>query len=104
MHLDSTKRVKRFEPSTFTLATCKPTAAKHNDDNELALSKEAARSAYAARTTPGTTVSGFQSLTSGVDLEALETLIRAWPELPEAVKAGITAMIRATTKPPKNDR
>ncbi len=33
----------------------------------------------------------------------LGSVIRAWPKLPEAVKAGITAMVRATTEPPKKD-
>ena len=29
---------------------------------------------------------------------ALQHLITAWPDLPDAVKAGITAMVQATTR------
>jgi hypothetical protein len=74
-----------LEPTTFTLATCKPTPANGHNDNDLRARDLAARSACAARSAENPLV----------DAE-LRALVDAWPALPDAVKVGILAMVRAS--------
>ncbi len=89
------KRVIGFEPTTFTLATCKPTQANQRTDNDLAIGAAPARSAFSARTTHETADSVDSVPSSSRELDAL---IAAWPKLPEAVRAGIVAMVRASVE------
>jgi len=75
------QRVMGLEPTTFTLATCTPTEAKDRIHNGLDDSTGDARSAIAARSA------------ENPDLRAV---IDAWPDLPDAVRAGILAMVKAS--------
>ena len=84
-----------FEPTTFTLATCKPTEAKSCDDNALQSSEEAARSACAARTEHSTGKTYRDRTEPNADLDAV---VQSWPTLPEAVRAGIVAMVKAARR------
>ena len=78
-----------FEPTTFTLATCKPTTGKSSENNDLANHSTGVRSACAARSA--------RKQPHDADLRAL---IDAWPELPKAIKAGIVAMVNAKLATP----
>ncbi len=86
-HSGQGQRVMGLGPTTFTLATCKPTEAKLNDDNELRDSCAGTCSAFAARST--------ESRPDDTDLMAVAF---AWRSLPAAVRVGIVAMVRAAGK------
>ena len=81
-----------FEPTTFTLATCKPTAANYSNDNDLDSCRDPSRSAFAARAEHFTGEAAQDRVVSKADIDAV---IKAWPDLPEAIRAGIVAMVRA---------
>jgi hypothetical protein len=103
-----------LEPTTFTLATCTPTAASARDDKGLGVSPPTPRSANAARVRE---ISGSESSgqevengfsaprpsdgdsPTGTTAEAndpdLAAVVAAWPDLPEPIKAGIVAMVKA---------
>ena len=90
------KRVMGFEPTTFTLATCKPTETRPCAGKDLAPPSPPPRSACAARSTPN------QTKKDQMDPD-LAALIRAWPHLPRAIRTGFMAMIDAvavTESPP----
>ena len=76
------KRVNGFEPSTFTLATCTPPLG----------SSDTASTCEEHDSTP----SLYPSSCNATEAE-LKQLIAAWPSLPEPVRAGILAMVAATT-------
>jgi hypothetical protein len=76
-----------LEPTTFTLATCAPTEANELNDTDLRSGDEAARSAGAARSADFPPVDP--------DLRAV---VAAWPTLPEPIKAGLVAMVRASAR------
>lgn len=82
----------RFEATTFTCATYKPTAAKSRSDNDLTNGDDTARSAYATRQT----LPASQSFISEQESDpGLAFIVEAWSDLPDAVRAGIVAMVRA---------
>ena len=85
------KRVMRFEPTTFTLATCKPTAVKPSPNNDLEIDAPAARSAFAAP-------SAQNPVETARNDPDLAVVVEAWPTLPEAVRAGILAMVKAAAR------
>ena len=82
-----------LEPTTITLATCAPTTANKRNDNELSTSEEDARSACAARSAEKPRTNRDPAPPPDPDLAAI---VDSWPTLPEPLKAGILAMVRAT--------
>ena len=86
MSRDDKERVTGFEPATFSLGSCKhrmeaPQAQEFSDAPSNACTSACTSSPDSVQT----------------DV-ALQHLITAWPDLPDAVKAGITAMVQATTR------
>ncbi len=93
------KRVIGLEPTTFTLATCKPTEANSCTDNDLRTVGDTPRSAGAATSAkrPPQTLARRSEESDGEVADAqLAAVISAWPTLLPAVKAGIGAMVRAS--------
>jgi hypothetical protein len=89
------KRVMGFEPTTFRSATCNTTDAKCRHSNDLVDTSNPARSACAARSAPETRQEGESETSANTGLAAV---VAAWPELPEAVKAGIVAVVRVAAQ------
>jgi len=76
--------VKGFEPSTFTLATGRP----------IAQPVETTEAYGHAEATPGDSLS--DSAAKPAADGRLAHLIDAWPDLSEAVRAGIAAIVEAS--------
>jgi len=76
---DASKRVRRFERPTFTLATCKST--------ELTQSITPISSDFEKGVT--------ETVTSSLHDEALNQLVANWQHLPEHIKLAIQALVRA---------
>ena len=77
------KRVIGLEPTTFTLATCEHrTEASPNQE----LASPPADACTSACTNNAESPHADPDLT---------TIIDAWPTLPQAIRAGIVAMVRA---------
>ena len=90
---DSPKqRVMGFEPTTFTLATCKSSAVSTCNDKDLRQEPVAHAAPGAARSAEKHVEPSLPTVPADPDLAAVAD---AWSELPEPVRAGIVAMVRA---------
>ena len=83
-----TRRVMGVEPTTFSLGSCKPT--QENTTNAANYELAQASVAQSDTTTTPKTAAALRSD------PALAALVAAWPDLPEAVRVGILAMVTAT--------
>ena len=83
----SVKRAVGFGPTTSTLATWLPTETKCNETQEVTNPADPARSASAAQ--------NAEIAPEPAPDADLAKVIQAWPKLPEAVKAGVLAMVKA---------
>lgn len=79
---------KGLEPSTSSLQSCEPPPQEHVDTGVYD-----AR----ARTTSYTPSGSAPDAPNAAPDPDLAALIAAWPDLPEPVRAGINAMVRAAT-------
>ena len=87
-----------FEPTTSSLGSCHPPDVSPNHTKTCAEGGERLGAAHSAPgLQKGASGAGSGPATEPSDLD-LADVIRAWPRLPEAVKAGIVAMVKASGK------
>ncbi len=79
MHDDASKRVRRFERPTFTLATCKST--------DVTVSRTPISGDFERGVT--------ETITSSLHDEVLNQLNANWHQLPDHIKLAIQALVNA---------
>ena len=89
------KRAMGLEPTTFSLEGCNPESVTPSRDKDLQAGQNLRAAPGAARSAAKGDSEPHQSLPDDPNLRAI---VDAWPTLPQPVRAGILAMVRAATQ------
>jgi hypothetical protein len=95
------KRAMRFELTTFTLAKGEPSVVSADTKGLTEDGNSACTTACTSNTETAneaiTEASGRGDAEGPAQDPRLDAMIESWPTLPEAIKAGIVAMVKAST-------